>query len=357
MKKFTILFVVILMISSFPFFGTSSVNAATVYTFGVPDPDDLALTTNPPPALNTQGTNNFYFYYSLQHNVTGKATVSSFKECEYAVNRNSYGMKFFVPKLADVKNYTDVIWPTMNETGNPQFWWKLDKYGFTCPAGDMTNIVAFKAPAAGTYEIDARCYGGAKDDQGALSEKADGVSFAMNRGDTNLWSKNTGKTSTKVATANIVPKQTLTLAKDEMVSFTADPNNTFDNDLGHWYIVITQKTAASSASASPTPSSGKTSSSGKPSGSSSHLVSGSASASSDTISSQDHSSTGTTESILSENGSSTQSSISNSADSNANSVNNDNPGGNSWIWIVVIVVLAIGIPSIVFMVYKKKRIK
>ena len=210
-----------------------SLAADTTYHYGVPDTDDASLQLSPPAVFNKQGLNNFYAYYSMQNDSAGKVPQASLKECEYAVNRDSYFMKTMVPPKSVVDNYIDKIWPTLYPNENYQFWWKIDSYGVVAPAGNMVAVVGFKAPAAGTYVIDAQCYGGAKKDQGNISDKADGVSFAEMYKDTALWAQASGRDYKDASGAWKLPQQTLTMAQGELVWFASDPNKTFENDIGH----------------------------------------------------------------------------------------------------------------------------
>lgn len=343
-KKLSVLTIVMmtlfLTITVFP------ASAAASWTFGVSDPDDASVTMNPPSTLNSQGINNFYFYYSKEYNVGGKVKSAALKESTYAVNKNSYGKRSFVPALDDVNNYINNIWPTLGENGNPQFWWRTDSLGYTCPAGNMTNVVAFRAPVAGAYEIDAKCFGGAKDDQGYISDKADGVSFAVNQGDKNLWSKNTGKTIKKASEAYAVPKQTVNLNANEMIYFVTDPNNTFQNDLGHWFITVTQKSVQG----------GNTSSGSKTASSSITNKSSIAS-----VSSKKESSVGTTsgQSEISQSSDNTSKGVISQAQTEnsttaASSKSDKGSGSNTWIVLAAIGVLAvIGIGAVTFYFLRK----
>lgn len=226
--------------------------ADATYTFGIQDDSSVEATLNPPPLFNKQGLNNFYAYYSLDNNVGGKVKAASLKECEFSVNKNSYAMKTMVPGMDDVNNYLNTVWPQLYPGQNPQFWWKINNLGIVAPAGNMVAVVGFKAPVDGSYVIKAECYGGAKDDQGYVADKADGVSFAVMNKDVCLWSQPTGKTFKGADNSYKVPEKTLQMSKDEAVYFTVDPNKTFENDMGHWYIVVTQKPATEATSSKET---------------------------------------------------------------------------------------------------------
>lgn len=249
MKKLLIMIVSVMIMSAMA--GPAPVKAAgtNTYEFGVQNPDDVLWTLNPLPSFKEQGVNNFYAFYSLDNDVKGLVKASSLIECEYGVNQNSYAKRTMVPKTSDVQAYYD----TIPEDQNLQFWWKIDGAGYTCPAGDMSAVIGFKAPADGDYMFNAEIYGGAKDDQGFVSDKADGITFAALYKDKALASKDTGKSLITVDDPYLLlENETITLKKGEYVYFAADPNASFDNDLAHWYITVEAKETAASVTNTPT---------------------------------------------------------------------------------------------------------
>jgi|GEM_PF-5494406 len=222
-------------------------SADSVYVFGFADPNSVEAETSPRPAFNKQNVDNFYAFYSMEYNKGGIINTNTLKECIYTNYKNSYSMKFMQPANEDVDKYY-AWWPSKYpptaENPNPtQFWWRIDKKGTVCPAGNMSAVVAFKAPADGTYIIDAQCDGGAKPD-GKDEPNSDGVSFAVLHGGKALWSYNSKKTFASVDKVNKVPQKTLTLKKNDFVYFVSDPNGFFEYDAAHWFVKITQSTQA-----------------------------------------------------------------------------------------------------------------
>jgi len=231
----SIVFVVVLMAG----LSGTAVFADTVYTFGTVDGKGS------PPVFSKQGNGGFYAYYSKEYNKSAKVSEASLILCEYGKQNNSYGLSTLQPKQEDILNYVNNIWPTRypESADKPQFWWQINAKGTMCPAGDMTAVVGFKAPADGTYVVNAQCDGGAKVD-GKDSSMSDGVSFNISFKGESLWSHNTGKNFIAVSSPQKAPEKTIQMKKDEVIYFMTDPNGHYAYDAAHWFINVTQKDAS-----------------------------------------------------------------------------------------------------------------
>ena len=179
----------------------------------------------------------------------------------------------------------------------------------------------------------------------------------MNK-DACLWSQSTGKAYKNASNPYKVPEKTLQMSKDEFVYFTVDPNSTFENDLGHWYIIMTQK-----AETNPTSSKDNSSTASNSNGQTGKTDTNSITASTPSLTDESQPmADGEQNSSLSETASdnidsSTVTIKANSTETLAK-VNNGEQSAEShvWIiWLIVVLVLAAGGGFTAFYFIKKKQ--
>ncbi len=105
------------------------------------------------PEKGVQGANGWYFMYSEAVNTGGKIDTSGVKECIWT-DTGSCRMwydydKMWMPDIYAAEDYDCLA---------AECWWRMDENGIMDPnvkVGAVSSVIAWEAPEAGTYSINA----------------------------------------------------------------------------------------------------------------------------------------------------------------------------------------------------------